>query len=121
MSLAVLHLYFNSIKVQLKPHTHEFSGSASIFQFHKGTIKTVIGQKDNLKLLHFNSIKVQLKRKAQRWADCRLYEFQFHKGTIKTPVSEFGHSPYSYFNSIKVQLKRNNRYHEVRFSLISIP
>ena len=54
--------YFNSIKVQLKLIlTLRLTKILLIFQFHKGTIKTVV-----LILLiclkrNFNSIKVQLK------------------------------------------------------------
>ena len=53
---------FNSIKVQLKRTLEACRGSERIFQFHKGTIKTL----DALQLVsaiatNFNSIKVQLK------------------------------------------------------------
>ena len=56
------NLYFNSIKVRLKLEVvRPLAIILSIFQFHKGTIKTVVshklkGQNDN-----FNSIKVRLK------------------------------------------------------------
>ena len=55
----------------------------SLFQFHKGTIKTA-AEEENLKgVLYFNSIKVQLKLVAQFYRNI-LEVFQFHKGTIKT-------------------------------------
>ena len=57
-------IHFNSIKVQLKPS--EFTsanGSPTIFQFHKGTIKTI---------RRFTRIFIAMSK------------FQFHKGTIKT-------------------------------------
>ena len=75
------------------------------FQFHKGTIKTVLLVVLSLFLVHFNSIKVQLRLsvcksiqivkldfnsiKVQLRHVCRKRfqsksKFQFHKGTIKT-------------------------------------
>mgnify|MGYP007090329575 CR=1 FL=1 len=35
-------LYFNSIKVQLRRLSTALAGEQSVFQFHKGTIKTPI-------------------------------------------------------------------------------
>ena len=54
-----------------------------IFQFHKGTIKTMSRVLEAAGYEDFNSIKVQLKHRNQRRVryDKR---FQFHKGTIKT-------------------------------------
>ena len=55
----------------------------SLFQFHKGTIKTVTSYMELPVLPHFNSIKVQLRLYTD--SDFTyLKEFQFHKGTIKT-------------------------------------
>ena len=56
----------------------------SLFQFHKGTIKTLID--------------------AQTAA--AVAAFQFHKGTIKTEQALLAHTQNQYFNSIKVQLRR---------------
>ena len=76
--------YFNSIKVRLKPYRSRRKARRWSFQFHKGTIKTllliVVGELDA--------------------------KFQFHKGTIKT-LTTCTKSPIfnSYFNSIKVRLK----------------
>ena len=53
---------FNSIKVQLKPFMVILMPFTSIFQFHKGTIKTKV----RLSVLVLDTL------------------FQFHKGTIKT-------------------------------------
>ena len=54
-----------------------------LFQFHKGTIKT----HERLQVLRrpggFNSIKVRLRLKIVEHANKAL-KFQFHKGTIKT-------------------------------------
>ena len=74
------------------------------FQFHKGTIKTVLLIQMLLLFLHFNSIKVRLKRMAAG-IFYEYVQFQFHKGTIKTKsLSCLCESP-CYFNSIKVRLK----------------
>ena len=63
LRLFVLLLHFNSIKVRLKLNSeYQNQFHASIFQFHKGTIKT-----------YFNVSRLLLP-----WI------FQFHKGTIKT-------------------------------------
>ena len=78
-----LVLHFNSIKVRLKHGGQINNRLKSIFQFHKGTIKT----QPSIGLLsytqNFNSIKVRLKHEYHRH---NLYQrpFQFHKGTIKT-------------------------------------
>ena len=97
--------YFNSIKVRLK---HKFSERVSmftLFQFHKGTIKTPVSRRFLVKSLHFNSIKVRLKLPAQRNI-AEMTIFQFHKGTIKTRMSIAQMSAQiAYFNSIKVRLK----------------
>ena len=77
--------HFNSIKVRLKQgvvlsvvcHT-------DIFQFHKGTIKTLFAWLVHHRFLNFNSIKVRLKQ---------TYN-QVYNGLSL------------YFNSIKVRLKR---------------
>ena len=54
------------------------------FQFHKGTIKTLLCMLlYSFVSLYFNSIKVQLKRHFRRKSAWAL-QFQFHKGTIKT-------------------------------------
>ena len=54
---------FNSIKVQLEQvSTKEFSLNP-IFQFHKGTIRTLLVEFVHNFLRHFNSIKVQLELK----------------------------------------------------------
>ena len=56
---------FNSIKVQLKLFYDEGKPFDALFQFHKGTIKTV----------------------AAPYSATSTLLFQFHKGTIKTSVS----------------------------------
>ena len=89
---------------------------ASWFQFHKGTIRTILFQVFSLAfqdfnsikvqlepgnlfvflfiLLHFNSIKVQLELSTV-WCCNSSPIFQFHKGTIRTyrcvPVLDYAH------------------------------
>ena len=53
--------HFNSIKVRLKHALPTSEPKVSIFQFHKGTIKTHMGITCNPDNLYFNSIKVRLK------------------------------------------------------------
>ena len=79
------HIYnFNSIKVQLKPFSDGFTPAQPLFQFHKGTIKTLI--------LYLEVAMILI--------------FQFHKGTIKTcSKPRLLSLLLLYFNSIKVQLK----------------
>ena len=57
--------------------------SRTLFQFHKGTIKTIILQMQNNILM----------------------KFQFHKGTIKTSTDHVLSAHIINFNSIKVRLK----------------
>ena len=97
--------YFNSIKVRLKHSNFKQQFEESLFQFHKGTIKTVLlvlsirivlyfnsikvrlkltsEPIDNMSASNFNSIKVRLKQLAPQKTS-HLNSFQFHKGTIKT-------------------------------------
>ena len=53
--------YFNSIKVRLKQIPDIVLYHILLFQFHKGTIKTLDAKEDNYYDKHFNSIKVRLK------------------------------------------------------------
>ena len=54
-----------------------------LFQFHKGTIRTLRPALPVRGLRHFNSIKVQLEPKPQA-VNALKRLFQFHKGTIRT-------------------------------------
>ena len=74
------------------------------FQFHKGTIKTLLMFFLSLKISYFNSIKVRLKLVFD-WTMSVLSVFQFHKGTIKTKLPFGSLLTLSNFNSIKVRLK----------------
>ena len=81
-----LVLHFNSIKVRLKRQGRRRAWAVSLFQFHKGTIKTLHNPCMESKVHHFNSIKVRLKQISWFFINL-LYWFQFHKGTIKTTQS----------------------------------
>ena len=52
--------YFNSIKVQLEQILTNVFLHITIFQFHKGTIRTDAADAVPLDIRNFNSIKVQL-------------------------------------------------------------
>ena len=117
---------FNSIKVRLEPTNSASALSYRLFQFHKGTIRTVlqvpvfssIRYFNSIKvrlepylpvtlpkiLLYFNSIKVRLEL-FTKVVPPLLTLFQFHKGTIRTgDVPKYRHN-FPYFNSIKVRLE----------------
>ena len=84
IAILVAICYFNSIKVQLKQSLSKCAVSVGIFQFHKGTIKTIMYIFAVFLRPYFNSIKVQLKRYEVYEGDSCFVLFQFHKGTIKT-------------------------------------
>ena len=68
----------------------EKQGKINAFQFHKGTIRTLRFHRLLLKFRDFNSIKVRLERANMLSLDASI-QFQFHKGTIRTRVlSKFG-------------------------------
>ena len=75
------------------------AGERSLFQFHKGTIKTKMQDFATAENWNFNSIKVRLKRS--------------FVGTSKTCMQ--------YFNSIKVRLKHPLGTRTASRSKISIP
>ena len=53
------------------------------FQFHKGTIRTVLKGEQEMDAFNFNSIKVRLEPFSFCFSSSSLL-FQFHKGTIRT-------------------------------------
>ena len=60
-----LLLYFNSIKVRLERSSQDWTyPHFPLFQFHKGTIRTINFSVSNNKLANFNSIKVRLEQHA---------------------------------------------------------
>ena len=60
MSLQNLVTNFNSIKVRLEPLILFEKSMLSVFQFHKGTIRTQLATTANNDKIYFNSIKVRL-------------------------------------------------------------
>ena len=121
-------VYFNSIKVRLEQSSlRDATLVVALFQFHKGTIRTLCGcahqsdfapfqfHKGTIRTRrgvaprlpvcrNFNSIKVRLERYSVTgcyW----LQRFQFHKGTIRTPHPVPLAMLLRYFNSIKVRLE----------------
>ena len=77
--------YFNSIKVQLELPIFPLPLSfPSLFQFHKGTIRTLSLSTPFFPFFYFNSIKVQLEHAADFVIPELDSIFQFHKGTIRT-------------------------------------
>ena len=74
---------FNSIKVRLRQCLDRIKPRCFGFQFHKGTIETMI-------------------------RNCEFFtspKFQFHKGTIETYLERVVHYRTGNFNSIKVRLR----------------
>ena len=83
-AIASCNSYFNSIKVQLEQQFVSYFSAKSVFQFHKGTIRTFLFPSMWFTCIHFNSIKVQLELKFAQKQIHRPGKFQFHKGTIRT-------------------------------------
>ena len=76
--------YFNSIKVRLElAGDLSSSSSTSLFQFHKGAIRTYLAMQGDGTIGYFNSIKVRL----------------------ELTIFDNGMNPQDYFNSIKVRLE----------------
>ena len=76
--------YFNSIKVRLRLVAVPSTSLIVIFQFHKGSIKTVEDFVKSMPIVHFNSIKVRLRPDVNNSDSVSVGSFQFHKGSIKT-------------------------------------
>ena len=116
----LLMSYFNSIKVQLELKFTAKTYGVVIFQFHKGTIRTIILLLYYLVLSNFNSIKVQLELAI---TPCLLSVGNFN--SIKVQLEPFHHYSLSsylgYFNSIKVQLELYKYNYQFRAVHISIP
>ena len=104
----MLQLDFNSIKVQLEHSNFRVQFEDTLFQFHKGTIRTqtehekqsyqsyfnsikvqleLINTLQQRNVSNFNSIKVQLEHQKHFGANMKDMLFQFHKGTIRTFLS----------------------------------
>ena len=83
--LAVVTLInFNSIKVRLKLTRSLITKSGvQKFQFHKGTIKTLLDLESQMAKYVFQFHKGTIKTINDNYLP-NLCKFQFHKGTIKT-------------------------------------
>ena len=77
-------LDFNSIKVRLELDIRNGRVAASEFQFHKGTIRTLLLLFYSFLRSNFNSIKVRLEPFKNKKPTTLKSRFQFHKGTIRT-------------------------------------
>ena len=80
-----------------------------LFQFHKGTIRTLPKCSRLTIVVYFNSIKVRLERSGDS-DEYIVREFQFHKGTIRTSLQMSFSLEYMNFNSIKVRLEHETIY-----------
>ena len=83
---ATMVLYFNSIKVRLELGILNENRQVTVFQFHKGAIRTMLGFYLIGTNLYFNSIKVRLELKKEFPNEVCSVTFQFHKGAIRTYV-----------------------------------
>ena len=113
--------YFNSIKVRLILSIPTIWARYSVeFQFHKGSINTMLATTTEAKKVDFNSIKVRLIREGEMLI-AQFTIFQFHKGSINTTFAEDWNIFITDFNSIKVRLILTTRTRESRQTSISIP
>ena len=90
--------------MRLEPSDFVIPEMDSIFQFHKGAIRTLAAYNLQLDLLHFNSIKVRLELTLNGLL-IHLLKFQFHKGAIRTSSRRSFILLHVHFNSIKVRLE----------------
>ena len=93
----------------------------SLFQFHKGTIKTHAAGIIFYRALGFQFHKGTIKTSEPTVAEPVEPSFQFHKGTIKTTLRRTLIICLLYFNSIKVRLKLSNSFFNQNLTDISIP
>ena len=77
----------------------------SIFQFHKGTIKTCEDPRKTLRVQNFNSIKVQLRRSVYRSIGSQMVYFNSIKVQLRPLLERQRLYTDADFNSIKVQLR----------------
>ena len=114
--------HFNSIKVRLKHSSNILTTLMNLFQFHKGTIKTLYRSFCTFALVEFQFHKGTIKTPHRNRCLCDSSQFQFHKGTIKTiDVVFLIIDVESHFNSIKVRLKLSRVRSVTRTKDISIP
>ena len=78
---------FNSIKVQLELETRLYIITFCLFQFHKGTIRTLRLYSVDEDNHNFNSIKVQLERKVEKLIEELSRDFNSIKVQLEPPTS----------------------------------
>ena len=91
------------------------------FQFHKGTIKTLIYALTLVGGYLFQFHKGTIKTRTVAVSRTANATFQFHKGTIKTSLLTHNALSVAYFNSIKVRLKHIKNVSQLVSKPISIP
>ena len=142
-SFNILKWYFNSIKVRLERAIARIILLTSIFQFHKGTIRTSVC-KGNTLFSEFQFHKGTIRTLIHLFLPITIFWFQFHKGTIRTrspasacrsiPLFQFHKGTirtiigsgskgngYVHFNSIKVRLEHLKQIFKKDTPPISIP
>ena len=99
-------LYFNSIKVRLEPFSIRLAVNHHGFQFHKGTIRTLLAYLAPTSFFLFQFHKGTIRTIILNCLVSMSNIFQFHKGTIRTCIPATTIRAYPYFNSIKVRLEQ---------------
>ena len=117
----VVYHYFNFIKKQLSRLFGLHAESLRKFQFHKGTIITLIHFIFSALQQDFNSIKVQLKHLMRSASTASDSNFNSIKVQLKPARADCRDCVIRHFNSIKVQLKRHSRCLSQCAVAISIP
>ena len=84
---------------------HTFYNSGYPFQFHKGTIRTLLLRNGRRLHLDFNSIKVQLEQALPELLLCQYTYFNSIKVQLEQIASIGAYLNLTNFNSIKVQLE----------------
>ena len=117
-----LFVNFNSIKVQLEHEMSRYYTDFMLFQFHKGTIRTLFPRCNNPVPVVFQFHKGTIRTSVSSFLQPCWSLFQFHKGTIRTVESKDAQIKQLNFNSIKVQLELRDLCQCCQcFAAISIP
>ena len=98
--------HFNSIKVRLEPDRKGIMQIITVFQFHKGAIRTKQGRCRQTVFIQFQFHKGAIRTSCRGELPSSVPEFQFHKGAIRTGATQHILLWKANFNSIKVRLER---------------
>ena len=102
VSASIFQFHYGTIKSKEKVIILD---NSTKFQFHYGTIKSGRRSLLSVSLEYFNSTMVRLKGINEAIAQSEM-KFQFHYGTIKSTISQScSGSALLYFNSTMVRLK----------------